>query len=214
MNQLEFYRLIEQGALQGACRYYEYWFIYNSLPQQGKVLDLGSGRSMLPKAMQLKGLETIAVEIDPKCVEFQNNQGIECVAVKDEQLPFEKETFDIVTAASAIEHFEDDKTVVDEVLRVLKPGGLFILTIPVGPEYIKNRFKGKNHPLTRVYDVNKYLEVFLGDDFAEVNRKFYKVTSTEPRDYIPHESWGNRINTREVEGFGEDVGLCVLLAKL
>lgn len=214
MTKKEFYRFIEQGSLQGACRYFEYWFVYNSVPKSGKLLDLGCGMSMLPKALMEKGLQVVAVEIDPKAVDFQKGLGINAIKIKDEKLPFNDESFDIVTAVSAIEHFEDDGTTVAEILRVLKPGGLFIVTLPVGLKHVKNRFAGKNHPLTRNYSEKTYYEKFIGNDFAEINRELYKVTATKPKDYIPHKAWGTRINAEKVNKIEEDTGLCALLAKL
>ena len=41
-------------------------------------------------------------------------------------LPFEDNTFNVVTSFETIEHIEDDKGQVKEVLRVLKDGGLYI----------------------------------------------------------------------------------------
>jgi ubiquinone/menaquinone biosynthesis C-methylase UbiE len=38
--------------------------------------------------------------------------------------------FDVVISFQLIEHIHDDKTLVDEVFRVLKPGGKFICTTP------------------------------------------------------------------------------------
>lgn len=45
-------------------------------------------------------------------------------------LPFEDNTFNVVTSFETIEHIEDDKGQVKEVLRVLKDGGLYIVSTP------------------------------------------------------------------------------------
>ena len=41
------------------------------------------------------------------------------------------ETFDVVTSFSVIEHIEDKQSVLDEMVRVLKPGGLLCLTFDI-----------------------------------------------------------------------------------
>ena len=55
-----------------------------------------------------------------------------------EALPFPDQQFDRVIAESTIEHVKDQKQVVDESRRVLKPGGYFFLSTPnrfsVGPD--------------------------------------------------------------------------------
>jgi SAM-dependent methyltransferase len=45
-------------------------------------------------------------------------------------LPFENDFFDIVTMLAVLEHLEKPKEIVSEIARVLKTGGLFVLTVP------------------------------------------------------------------------------------
>jgi len=45
-------------------------------------------------------------------------------------LPFNDVTFDVVTMLAVLEHLEDPEGVVAEVFRVLKPGGLLMMTVP------------------------------------------------------------------------------------
>ncbi len=45
-------------------------------------------------------------------------------------LPYEDQTFDIVTCTEAFEHIENYHRVVREVNRILKPGGIFFVSVP------------------------------------------------------------------------------------
>lgn len=45
-------------------------------------------------------------------------------------LPFEENTFDIVFSNHVLEHIEDDKKAMNELYRVLKPGGMGVFQIP------------------------------------------------------------------------------------
>jgi 2-polyprenyl-3-methyl-5-hydroxy-6-metoxy-1,4-benzoquinol methylase len=47
-----------------------------------------------------------------------------------EELPFADETFDVVTCLDVIEHTEDDRATLTELLRVTRPGGLLVVTVP------------------------------------------------------------------------------------
>jgi len=47
-----------------------------------------------------------------------------------EELPFSNDSFDIVTALDVIEHIENDTQALKEIFKVLKPGGLLLLTVP------------------------------------------------------------------------------------
>jgi SAM-dependent methyltransferase len=46
------------------------------------------------------------------------------------RLPFPDDTFDRVIASEVLEHVRDDQLALDEVLRVLKPGGTLAATVP------------------------------------------------------------------------------------
>jgi SAM-dependent methyltransferase len=47
-----------------------------------------------------------------------------------ENLPFENETFDLIIAKDTLHHFSDTDKALSEISRVLKPGGLFIVSEP------------------------------------------------------------------------------------
>lgn len=49
----------------------------------------------------------------------------------------ESESFDITVSVEVIEHVEEDEKFVSEISRVLKPGGVFILTTPNG-DFVEN----------------------------------------------------------------------------
>lgn len=55
-----------------------------------------------------------------------------------ENIPFPDEFFDAVFCSNALDHVEDPKKTVEEIHRVLKKGGYFILTV----EIFKRREKG------------------------------------------------------------------------
>ena len=47
------------------------------------------------------------------------------------RLPFPDDTFDRIIASEVLEHVSDDQVALDEILRVLKPGGTLAATVPV-----------------------------------------------------------------------------------
>jgi SAM-dependent methyltransferase len=46
------------------------------------------------------------------------------------RLPFPDDTFDRIIASEVMEHIPDDRAALDELLRVLRPGGVLAVTIP------------------------------------------------------------------------------------
>jgi len=49
------------------------------------------------------------------------------------QLPYRRGSFDLVLLSEVLEHCEDDGAVLDELRRVLRPGGTLVLAVPVPP---------------------------------------------------------------------------------
>jgi ubiquinone/menaquinone biosynthesis C-methylase UbiE len=95
-----------------------------------KILNVGAATGATTE-MLLKFGEIISVEYDKDCIAFTNeklNLGIEWGDILD--LEFKNETFDLVCAFDVIEHVEDHKQALSELLRVTKPNGAIVLTVP------------------------------------------------------------------------------------
>ena len=70
-----------------------------------------------------------------------------------QRLAYADGTFDFAYAMSVLEHIEGDggdRRTVGEMLRVLKPGGRLVLSVPVGPKYIEQKIAGVAHAVERV----------------------------------------------------------------
>jgi Methyltransferase domain len=49
------------------------------------------------------------------------------------QLPMADETYDVVIANHVLEHIDDDRAAMRELFRILRPGGIARLTVPINP---------------------------------------------------------------------------------
>jgi SAM-dependent methyltransferase len=68
-------------------------------------------------------------------VDFVKANGVDVVLTDPYQLPFDNESVDIVVSSSCLEHSEMFWVLFLEVLRVLKPGGLFYINVPTNGDY-------------------------------------------------------------------------------
>ena len=99
-----------------------------------RILDVGCGdgnfTALVGKACGAK--EVYGVDISEKGVEMAKKKGIKAfkVDVDEERLPFDDTYFDVVTALEVIEHLFDPDHFLEEVYRVLKPNGVFVLSTP------------------------------------------------------------------------------------
>lgn len=95
-----------------------------------KVLDVGAGTGRLAVFLANQGAEVTALDISGKMLEIIKRKHKKIITrIGDaENLPFDDNTFGIVVAAFLIVHLKDPKRFFDEVYRVLKDDGIFIIT--------------------------------------------------------------------------------------
>ena len=96
-------------------------------------LDVGCGTGGNIMATGKFG-EMSGCDIAPEAVEFCRERGITAVIQdKPDSLPFPDAGFDFVTSFDVLEHIENDTKMLADFHRVLKPGGLALVTVPAYP---------------------------------------------------------------------------------
>jgi SAM-dependent methyltransferase len=95
-----------------------------------QILDVGCGTGTMLTHLARFG-DARGVDMDLEAVGYCHDRGLRQVTQSDaDKLPFEKDTFDLVTALDVVEHIDDDLGALREMRRVIKPGGLLLLTVP------------------------------------------------------------------------------------
>lgn len=98
-----------------------------------RILEVGSGTGAnLPVLNGLGVRQVVACDYSVDALRY--GRGVTpAVRVDACRLPFVSGSFDVVLAADVIEHIDDDRTALEEIARVLKPGGHLVLTVPAFP---------------------------------------------------------------------------------
>jgi SAM-dependent methyltransferase len=101
-----------------------------------RALDIATGAGHTAGAIAEAGVPAVvATDAAPEMVATAVREYPVVGAVADaERLPFADETFDAVACRIAAHHFPDPQAFVDEVARVLEPGGVFAFEDNVAPE--------------------------------------------------------------------------------
>ena len=96
-----------------------------------RVLDLGTGAGESAERLGRAGLKVTAVDFLPHGLVRLRSAGAKVALVQSsaEALPLSANTFDAVLLLDVIEHL-DDRAVLSEVHRILRPGGAVFITVP------------------------------------------------------------------------------------
>jgi ubiquinone/menaquinone biosynthesis C-methylase UbiE len=95
--------------------------------ERPRLLDVGCGLGFVLEAAVARGWDASGVDVSGRVVEICRQKGLDSHVVTDDRLPFDDQSFDIVTAWSVIEHMGDVREALDEWRRVLRPGGLLVV---------------------------------------------------------------------------------------
>ncbi len=96
----------------------------------GKVGDLGCGAGGMFEIFRQFG-DVAGIDISSTAVALCRAKPYEGLAIGTlSQLPLRGESLDLAGMTDVLEHVEDDEQVIRECLRVLKPGGVLLITVP------------------------------------------------------------------------------------
>ena len=99
------------------------------LPTGARVLDAPcGGAAALTLALIERGFNATGADLDPEAALRLGKAFAK--ANLDTPLPWPEQTFDAVFSTEGIEHLENHFSFLREMCRVLKPGGLLVLTTP------------------------------------------------------------------------------------
>jgi SAM-dependent methyltransferase len=103
---------------------------------RGRFLEAGCGPAANALNLALRGAEVVGIDLSANAVrmarrEFeQRGLSGEFVLGDVRALPFGDGSFDLVYAGGVVEHFAELDTAVGEMVRVLRPGGRVLVTVP------------------------------------------------------------------------------------
>lgn len=108
------------------------WILPPLFKQREKVLDLGSGNSIVGEYLQKHHhCDVTALDFSAEAIRAAKKRGVKGIVQSvEEKLPFKKGIFDMVFWGDNIEHVWDPESILREIHRILKPKGRLILSTP------------------------------------------------------------------------------------
>ena len=149
-----------------------------ALAGDGRWLDIGCGHDFLPSWMHssetnlnLRGWQVTGIDLDARAI--ARHPGLRHRVIgTGEQLPFDDNAFDLITANMVVEHVAAPARLFAEISRVLTPGGRVIIHTP--------NVQGYTTALTRLLPeraLAPLAQILLRRKAEDVYPTFYRANS-------------------------------------
>lgn len=95
-----------------------------------KSLEIGFGDGRWIKFLSEKGINAYGIDILENAASTLKKEGFFPVIADARQLPFKKSSFDLTYSFGVVEHFAETEKALKEHVRVTRPGGKIVVTVP------------------------------------------------------------------------------------
>ena len=149
-------------------------------------LDIGSDNGVISYLLRQRGGSWKSADLDEMTVTaIQKLVKDDVYQISAEATPFADDEFDVVAILDFLEHIHDDSAFVDELFRILKPGGKVIINVPHNKNSLLRRIRlaigqtdEKHGHVRHGYNENT-LRTLLGDRFQLKSSKTYSKFFSE-----------------------------------
>jgi ubiquinone/menaquinone biosynthesis C-methylase UbiE len=111
--------------------------------ERGRVLDIGCAAGSEIPALRERGFEVVGVDYAPQMIRYAHHRfgsdpQVQFSRADIEYLPFADERFDHALCLGVLEYLPSYQASIDEIARVLRPGGLVVFSVPsrISPNHI------------------------------------------------------------------------------
>jgi 2-polyprenyl-3-methyl-5-hydroxy-6-metoxy-1,4-benzoquinol methylase len=175
-----------------------------------KVIDFGSGAGgFLIKVKEL-AKTVVGVELDKKVKKYYKKKNIKLLSNLNK---LKNNNFDIITAFHIIEHLQEPKLVLKELISKLKKGGKLIIEVPNSNDALLTIYKNKafskfTYWSPHIYLYNSHTLELLFKDIENIEINFIKHIQRYPLSNhlywlannkpAGHQQWGNFLDSPQL----------------
>ncbi len=95
-----------------------------------RVLDVGCASGALVHSVKRRGLDAVGIDLDKDSIKFGKGLGLDLRYGVLENMKFKNGKFDAVNLGDIVEHVKDPEGFLRECLRVLRKGGVLVISTP------------------------------------------------------------------------------------
>jgi SAM-dependent methyltransferase len=177
-------------------------YLLRFLPAQGKTLEVGCGSARVSRFLSKAGFDATALDYEKGALECASREfeasGLRSALIlgDGDHLPFRSGSFDVVLSTGLLEHFEDPSSMVREMVRVLRPGGVFYSDIlPKKFSLLRSLdFLRRNRPelFERPFTRHEIVELLAGAELSDIT--VFAAGVFPPRlPLVEHWRWTRRL---------------------
>jgi methionine biosynthesis protein MetW len=113
-------------------RFSQYGTVLNQLPEGTQLLDIGCGNGNISALFLNRKCRVTGLDISTLALEKAKRRGIITVSwdLNNYPLPFDNDSFEVITIIDVLEHVVDPVNLLKESRRILRKGGMLLISIP------------------------------------------------------------------------------------
>jgi SAM-dependent methyltransferase len=111
----------------------------------GRAIDIGAAGGGNTRVLREHGWDAVALEYGAEGAEVAHGRGLATLRGDATRLPIADASLDLVISFDVLEHLHDDTAAVTEVLRVLRPGGTYLVAVPADPRLWSSHDEAVDH---------------------------------------------------------------------
>jgi ubiquinone/menaquinone biosynthesis C-methylase UbiE len=100
------------------------------LSEEIRLLDAGGGTGRVAKSLRNKVSMAVVADLSTGMLKYAHQKDLPSVCTPSEKLPFSSQSFERVIMIDALHHVIDQRSTVEEMWRVLSPGGKILIIEP------------------------------------------------------------------------------------
>jgi len=156
-----------------------------------RVLELGCGEGQVSRRIARLGADVVGLDPAPTQIRaaYGRDASVRCVQARAQQIPCAGGAFDAVVLCLVLEHIDPFEPVVDEVARVLVPGGRFVAFL--------------SHPLLQAPGSAWMIDEDLDEQYWRVGPYLHDDVITDEVAPGVHFSFAHRPLSRYVHAMGK-----------
>ncbi|MBN1116475.1 MAG: class I SAM-dependent methyltransferase [Bacteroidales bacterium] len=151
---------------------------------QKKVLHIAPEQCFVKRFRKQKNLAYFTADLESPLADYKCDV---------QEMPFEDNSYDVIICNHVLEHVRDDKKALEEILRILKPGGFSIMQVPANfklEKTLEDNTITDRQKRTEIFGQYDHVRVY-GQDYPEIvksagfiidEKNFTELLSKEDKD--------------------------------